>query len=66
MLLAPEVILWLIIMSMYSLLINDHRADKDPVILKMFVSFFFHFKHEDIIKLIFFTEFIILVGSSIK
>lgn len=53
-------------MSMYSLLINDHRADKDPVILKMFVSFFFHFKHEDIIKLIFFTEFIILVGSSIK
>lgn len=40
MLLAPEVILWPIIMSMYSLLIKDHRVDTD-LILKIFLSIFF-------------------------
>lgn len=38
---APEIILWLLVMSIYSLLISDHIAEWDLVILKMVVSPFF-------------------------
>lgn len=59
---APEIILWLLVMSMYSLLISDHIAEWDLIILKMVVSFFFFPKYEHVIKLIFFTGFISLVN----
>lgn len=41
---APEIILWLLVMSMYSLLISDHIAEWDLILLKMVISFFFFFQ----------------------